>query len=77
MTPSPRSSPTLATKLSKATCFSYSKVGHFTSSCPNSHITLKINKIKQDTSASSNKVHNKTNTDSESETTSPKLRLPP
>ena len=69
MTPGLRPSLAPTINPSKVTCFNCNEVGHYTNACPNPYITLKINKINQDTRDLSNKANNinKDNTNSESE----------
>jgi hypothetical protein len=65
-TPGPRQLPAPVSDLSKATCFNYSKVGHFANSCPELQTSLRIYEISQDTEASSSKALDK-DADSKSE----------
>lgn len=51
----------------KVSCFNYSKVEYFASSCFNPYTILRINKIKQDIKVSSNKANNKVDSKSKLE----------
>ena len=57
----PRQASVLATNPLKVTCFNYSEVRHFASSCLNPYTTFKINEIKQENEETF--VNNKANND--------------